>query len=271
MDVELKQYLDVAREAAKLGGEVLLSYFGRLKSVSEKFQAGLVSEADVASEKVIIQHLKKFFPNIPVLGEETGLDGQAQSLDPHSGYMSKDLWMLDPLDGTTNYVHTLPFYCVSLGLQLGKTLQVGVCYLPSLGIEYYAGAGLGAFKNGSRIQVSERGELNTTLLATGFSSYEKSDIQMSIFSSLVNKVRGIRRVGSAAYDLCLVAEGAFDGYWEKGLSAWDTAAGALIVKEAGGKVTNYRGEDFDPFDNTIVACNAKFHSVLQSHISNHIV
>jgi myo-inositol-1(or 4)-monophosphatase len=157
------------------------------------------------------------------------------------------LWMIDPLDGTTNYVHRVPFFCISQGLELNGEMIMGVVDAPLLGTRYHAVKGQGAFMNGKPISVSKRTLLREGLFATGFSSSDHTlDQQMEIISHVIRHARGIRRMGAAALDLCLVAEGIFDGFWERNLQAWDTAAGVLIAREAGAIATDFEGREFDP-------------------------
>ncbi len=266
--IDLDKALKCATKAAIIGRQVLTEYFGRLAHVSEKDQAGLVSEADKESERQISEYLLSEMPEIAILGEESAYNKQGFGLVGDE--RKKGLWLIDPLDGTTNYVHKLPIYCVSIGLEFAGELQVAVVDVPTLDRFYTAVRGRGAFVNGERMQVSNRFPVSNALLATGFSSYDKAALaqQLKVFGSLVGEARGIRRAGSAAYDLCLVAEGVFDGYWERNLQPWDSAAGALLVREAGGMVTNYNGEKYDPFDNTLVAGNPKIHQFLRERINS---
>lgn len=251
--LDLDKCLIQAQKAAWQAREILQDYFGKLTQVSEKYQAGLVSEADVESEKAIIRLLKSEFPDFEILGEEESAKSGAQSFTPGT----KPRWVIDPLDGTTNYIHRFPVYCISIGLELADQLIIGVVDVPVFKKTYWGSLGRGAYANGERIKVSDRRPLTQSLLATGFSANEKSTLQkqIQIFSQVVNQARGVRRAGSAAYDLCLVAEGVFDAYWEYGLKPWDTAAGALIIKEAGGLVSDYEGNAFSPYGSSVVASN----------------
>ncbi|OFZ14016.1 MAG: hypothetical protein A2Z20_10385 [Bdellovibrionales bacterium RBG_16_40_8] len=262
--LNLDKAAQVALKAAIKGRYVLLEYFGRLSQVSEKNQAGLVSEADLESERVITEYLLAEFPAMRVLGEESDYKNPGQG--PDISERKNGLWIIDPLDGTTNYVHKFPIYCVSIGLEYDGELVVAACDVPMLNKTYSAIKGRGAYVNDQKIYVSNRQKLTESLLATGFSAYDKSTEQLEIFASLVNEVRGIRRAGSAACDLCMVAEGIFDGYWEKNLSPWDTAAGALIVTEAGGVVTSYDSDSYSPFDKTIVAGNPDIQRQIKKRI-----
>lgn len=256
----------VAIKAALLGREILLDHFGKLTKVSEKDQAGLVSEADVASEVAISQLLKSEFPQFSILGEESSHLNPGQSLDEAD--RKKGIWIIDPLDGTTNYVHKFPIYCVSIGLEVEGELVLGVCDVPVFERTYHAIRGGGAYANDEKIKVSGRSTIEQALLATGFSSYDKSALksQIQIFSSLVGETRGVRRAGSAVYDMCMVAEGIFDAYWERNLSPWDTAAATVIVREAGGVVTNYDSNSYSAFDKSIVAGNPAIHAHVKKRI-----
>lgn len=248
--LNLSAALDTALNASRRGREVLLHYFGQLKHVQDKVQAGLVSEADVESEKVITAALKQGLPGVGVLGEEGAYASHDESL-------RADMWVVDPLDGTTNYVHGFPIFCISIGLRWRGELSVGVIDVPMLGKTYTCIKGQGAFVNGERLNVSRRSQVREALLATGFFPDNVSALkeQLTIFSNLVYEARGIRRAGAAAYDLCMVAEGVFDAFWEKNLKPWDTAAGALMVREAGGVCWTYDGAEYDLGQDSILAGN----------------
>lgn len=262
-DLDLTRALNEALVAAAHGRKVLMHYFGQLKKVQEKASAGLVSEADVESEKVITKHLKGAFPEIPVLGEE----GAFLSNDDR---VQETMWVVDPLDGTTNYVHGFPAFCISIGLQWKNELVVGVIDVPILNKTYQAAKGMGAFANGERLHVSHRKQISEGLLATGFISENKAALQeqLKIFSDIVFEARGIRRAGAAAYDLALTAEGVFDGYWEPNLKPWDAAAGVVLVREAGGVVWTYKeGQDFKLTDNRILAGNREICTTIAKRIA----
>lgn len=248
--------LVVAMEAAARARHVLLSYFGRLTQVEEKFQAGLVSEADRESERVIREYILEKFPAHRFWGEESGL-----SSGRTADQTSKAIWMIDPLDGTTNYVHRFPLFCSSLGLEVDGHLKVGVVDAPMLNMTFHAEAGKGAFLNGEPIEVSSRKLFSEGLFATGFSTQDDTlDEQFRLIAETIRFARGIRRGGAAALDLCFVAHGVFDVFWEKRLAPWDTAAGALIVKEAGGVVSDLTGQKFDPRLKSIVAGSPALHT-----------
>ena len=225
-----------------------MHYFGQLKKVQEKAHLGLVSEADLESEKVITKELKAAFPDVNVLGEE----GAFLTRDEH---VSSTTWVVDPLDGTTNYVHGFHVFCISIGLQWDGELVAGLIDVPLLNKTYSAAKGRGAFANGERLSVSKTQTIKDSLLATGFFPDNEAALrdQLMIFSDLVFEARGIRRAGAAAYDLCLTAEGVFDAFWEPNLKPWDAAAGVVLVREAGGVVWNYSGDDYRLGDKTLMS------------------
>lgn len=249
-NLDLTQALSTALKAAERGREVVMHYFGQLKKVQEKAQAGLVSEADVESEKAIAAELARGMPGIKMLGEEGAFGKPEEAVEATT-------WVVDPLDGTTNYVHGFHVFCISIGLQYKGELVTGVVDVPMLNRIYQAKKGSGAFCNGERLHVSRRSSIKESLLATGFFPDNVSALkeQLKIFSDLVFEARGIRRAGAAAYDLCLVAEGVFDAFWEKNLKPWDAAAGALIVQEAGGVVWTYDGKPYKLGDDSLIAGN----------------
>ncbi|MGE4133376.1 MAG: inositol monophosphatase [Bdellovibrionales bacterium] len=260
IEVDLNQALRTAQKAALAAREVLLSHFGRLSKVQEKNLAGLVSEADLASEKAISEILSKDFPAIKVLGEEDSFLRQDETIE-------NDLWVVDPLDGTTNYVHGFHVFCISIGLQLKGELVLGVIDVPVLNKTYWAVKDGGAFVNGKPIRVRDNTVIRDSLLATGFFPENPSlPEQIQIFSDLVYEARGIRRAGAAAYDLCLVAEGVFDAFWEPNLKPWDAAAGVVLVREAGGVAWTYDGRDYRLGDNTLMTGNASLASAIGRRI-----
>lgn len=244
-----------ALQAVRAGRELLLSYYGDLKKVEIKAKAGLVSEADRESEKLIKNMLSKINEDWEFLGEEESfLNGQEAFKRG-----TKPRWILDPLDGTTNYIHQFPVFCISLGLEVEGDLKLGIIDTPITGETFTAIRGDGAYLNGRKIHVSDTSSLDAALLATGFFAENKPVLQeqLKVFSYLVERCRGIRRAGAAAYDLCMVAKGSFDGFWEPNLKPWDVAAGQLIVEEAGGIVLNKMGETHSPYDHFIIATNSK--------------
>ncbi len=256
-----------AIKAAKLGREVLLNYYGRLEHVEEKFQAGLVSEADKESEKTIFNFLRQHFPNDEFVGEESTLD--STKIGPAK---ARGRWIVDPLDGTTNYVHRFPIFCISIGYEYDGKMQVAVIDVPMLGEVYTAIRGRGAFVNGRKMQVSNTETLKDSLLATGFIADNEKNLQeqLKVFADIVRRCRGVRRPGAAAYDLAMVARGSLDGFWEKGLQPWDSAAGFLLVEEAGGKVCTYRGDEYHPFRKSMIASNKALAELLIKDFAGHL-
>ncbi|HMN70144.1 MAG TPA: inositol monophosphatase family protein, partial [Bdellovibrionales bacterium] len=204
---------------------------------------------------------KKHFPGIDVLGEEAAF----ASRDEH---VRTSTWFVDPLDGTTNYVHGFHVFCISIGLQWQGELVAGLIDVPMLGKTYKAARGMGATVNGEPIKVSSNPLIKDALLATGFFPDNTTALrdQLKIFSELVYEARGIRRAGAAAYDLCLVAEGVFDAFWEPNLKPWDAAAGTVLVREAGGVVWTYSGEEYRLGDSSLLSGNSKICTAIQSRI-----
>jgi myo-inositol-1(or 4)-monophosphatase len=271
--IDLGQALHVGLKACRLGREVLLKYIGNLQHISEKFEAGLVSEADKESEKVISDYLRKNFPSIDFLGEESSyLGAKVQGSQWPAPAGAEGRWILDPLDGTTNYIHQFPIFCISLGLEINGQIQVAVIDCPKMNETYTAIRGQGAFMNGQKLRIGQASQLKDALLATGFVAEKQHIIeeQLRIFSDVVHKCRGVRRPGAAAYDLALVARGVFDGFWERNLQPWDSAAGILLVEEAGGKVVTYRGKQYNPYKNSIIAGNAFVVDELQKTLSPYL-
>lgn len=257
---QLQSFLDIATEAALAAGTVLQSYWGKLEDIQEKGRPGdLVTEADKASEAVILQILERHFPDHAVLAEESGQIG-----DRHNPF----LWAIDPLDGTTNYAHQYPFYAVSIGLLIEGRPQVGVVFDPFRQELFRAATGLGATRNRTPIQVSRTPTLASSLLVTGFAydRRETLDNNYAEFCHLTHITQGVRRGGSAAIDLAYTACGRLDGYWERGLSPWDLAAGVVLVEEAGGSVTAYDGSTFNLSTGRILATNGQIHHALSHEL-----
>jgi len=238
---------NVTREAARESGKILNNLFGKIKNINKKGEIDLVTEADIQSEKAILKIIRENFPGDGILSEESG------EIDNYT----ERLWMIDPLDGTTNYAHSFPFFAVSIALQVEGEIVLGLVYNPRLNELFEARRGEGALLNGTAINVSRAGVLRESLLATGFpyNIYKDHKDVMEIFTRMAVRAQGIRRPGAASIDLCYVAAGRTDGFWEQGLNPWDTAAGSIIVREAGGMVGDYKGEAYSPFQKTIVAAN----------------
>lgn len=255
------EVLKMALQAVRAGRELLLSYYGDLKNVETKAHAGLVSEADRESEKLIKSLLARINPDWEFLGEEESfLSGQDNNLKRGA----KPRWILDPLDGTTNYIHQFPVFCISLALEMEGDLKVAIIDAPIIHETFTAIRGQGTYLNGRPIRVSATENLSESLLATGFFAENKPVLheQLRVFSSLIEECRGIRRAGAAAYDLAMVAKGTFDGFWEPNLKPWDVAAGQLLVEEAGGIVLNKQGKIHSPYDNYCIATNKALSSTI---------
>ncbi len=243
--------LSLAKAAALAAGRLQREYFRRPIEVRHKGEIDLVTEVDLKSEKLIVSLLEP--SGIPVLGEELA------KTEPRGRY-----WLVDPLDGTTNYAHRFPWFAPSIALMEDKEPVLGVIYHVMLDELFWAEKGKGAFLNGESIRVSQVAELGEAVLATGFpyGIHEQPDKVVGAFRDFLVRAQGVRRAGAAALDLAYVACGRFDGFWEPLLKPWDTAAGILLVIEAGGRVTNYRGEPYDPFQNHILASNGLLHEAL---------
>ncbi|OCR02699.1 inositol monophosphatase [Oscillatoriales cyanobacterium USR001] len=254
---ELQNLLDIATEAALAAGAVLQSYWGKLEDIQEKGRPGdLVTEADKAAEAAILDVLRRHVPTHGILTEESGSLGESSS---------EYLWVIDPLDGTTNYTHQYPFSATSIGLLINGVPQVGAIFDPFHNELFRAATGLGATRNRRPIQVSQTTELSKSLLVTGF-AYDRhttADNNYAEFCHLTHLTQGVRRDGSAALDISHVACGRLDGYWERGLSPWDIAAGIVVLLEAGGQITAYNGSAFELQSGRILATNGKIHSQLR--------
>lgn len=234
---DLSHYLDVAREAALKAGVVLKEHFGKISTsmINEKAQNDYVTIVDKKSEDIIKDHIKSHFTNHDIMAEES----------PAERHSSRFLWIIDPLDGTMNYIHGLPSFAISIALAIEENLAMGLIYEPLRENLYSAIRGHGSFKNGKRIHVSSSETLRTILIATGFPFRIKDiiDPYLKVFKDLFLRAAGIRRGGSACLDLAHTAEGIFGGFFECALSPWDIAAGALLVEEAGGVVTDFAGKN----------------------------
>lgn len=249
--MEHNRYLEVAIAAAKAAGALQRQRLAGEFEVSLKGEVDLVTEVDRASEEIIVSRLKASFPGHCFLAEERGAEGECTS---HK-------WIVDPLDGTTNFAHGFPWFCVSIALEIEGDVRLGVVYHPMMDQLFTAVRGEGAYLNGQRIKVSARQPLRSTLLATGFPYDVAADNENNFghFFRFQLAARGIRRAGAAALDLAYVALGRLDGYWECKLKPWDVAAGSLLVQEAGGVVTNHAGAPYSVYDHRIVASNGTIH------------
>ena len=246
--------LNFAIQTARDAGRLLAERFGRNLRISNKSELDLVTESDLASERLIIDRIKTHYPRHAILAEESGAS------PPAGGASSEWRWIIDPLDGTTNYAHGYPCFCVSMGLEHQGRLQLGVVYDPMRDEVFSAERGEGAALNDKRIHVSSTPNLASALLCTGFpyDVRERSEFARH-FSNFIMNAQGVRRDGAAALDLAYVAAGRFDGFWEEGLKPWDVAAGALMIEEAGGRVSNYANGPLDIFNPPILASNGIIH------------
>lgn len=244
--------LNFAIQTAREAGQILLEKFGRKINISLKGDINLVTEADLASEKLIIERIKSYYPKHSILAEESG-----------NAVVSGDSswkWIIDPLDGTTNFAHGYPCFCVTLALEHEGKIVLGVTFDPTRNELFAAERGQGATLNNKPIRVSETEKLSDALLVTGFpyNFKEKENFARSLTNFLLQS-RGVRRDGSAAIDMAYVACGRFDGFWEEGLNPWDVAAGILLIEEAGGRVSYYDGSPFSIYSPPICASNGLIH------------
>ena len=256
---DLQRYLDIATEAALAAGAELQHYWCNLKDIQEKRPGDLVTEADRAAEKVVLEVLKRHVPDHAILAEESGMRGE---------WTDEFLWAIDPLDGTTNYAHQYPCFAVSIGLLINGVPSVGVVYNPIHNELYRAAKGLGATCNRLPIRVSKVDALVNSLLVTGFAydRHSRADNNYAEFCHLTHKTHGVRRDGAASLDLAYDACGRLEGYWERGLSPWDLAAGVVILEEAGGRVTAYDQSAFDLRSGRILATNGLVHPELSQEL-----
>ena len=242
-------------EVSKIAGEIIRDGFGKQFQIEFKTnEKNLVTEIDKKSEKEILDFINKKYPSHAILTEETG------EIKKESEY----LWVVDPLDGTTNFAHGLPIFSVSIGVMRRNEIIAGVVYDVMQDIFYLAEKGSGAFSNHQKLNVSNNDKLGLGVLVTGFpyNVAENPDKAFERFESLTKKARAVRRLGSAAIDFCYVAKGVFDGFWEVYLHPWDICAGKLIVEEAGGIVTDFYGNNIDIFSKRILSSNKKIHQQL---------
>jgi myo-inositol-1(or 4)-monophosphatase len=245
--------LDFAIRLATNAGKFLKDHLHDDITIEHKGRIDLVTNMDCRIQTGIVEEIERAWPGHGILAEEDCLKkGDTEYT-----------WIIDPIDGTTNFIHHIPFFCVSIAVAKSGQPFIGVCYNPISGDLFHAQAGQGAHQNGRRIFVSATEKLLDSLVATGF-PYTQQNIDSIIarFSCVLGRAQGIRRLGSAELDLCYVAAGAFDAFWEEGLKPWDMAAGVAILKEAGGVVTSLDGSPFDLYRGDIVASNAKVHHEL---------
>ncbi|MDQ3033295.1 MAG: inositol monophosphatase [Myxococcota bacterium] len=253
----LERWLEEARAIAEDAGRVLLAGHRRGGVVQKKGDIDLVTEFDLASEKLITERMRAAFPSHGLVAEEGGGDADHELV-----------WYADPLDGTTNFAHGHFVFSVAIGLARGGVPIAGVVHAPALGLTWHGGRGLGAFRNGERCQVSTVATLSGSIVGTGF-PYDRArdpDNNVREAAHIIPKVQGIRRLGSAAIDLVLVADGTYDGYWEQKLSPWDLCGGAAIAEAAGATLTTYDGAPIDVRSRRIVVTNGLVHDELRREV-----
>lgn len=251
--------LNFAIQTARDAGAILVDRLGRALQVSNKGDIDLVTEADLASEKLIIERIKSYYPRHAILAEESGSSEGGSAVSGESDWR----WIVDPLDGTTNYAHGYPCFCVSIGLERAGKIEIGVIYDPTRDELFAAERGEGATMNDRRIRVSDVEDLNAAMLCTGFpyNVRERPNFARD-FANFTMNAQAVRRDGSAAIDLAYVACGRFDGFWEDGLNPWDVAAGILLIEEAGGRVTDYSGAPLDIYTAKVLASNGLVHDAM---------
>tara|TARA_Y100000768_G_C23913705_1_gene651279 strand:+ start:428 stop:1276 length:849 start_codon:yes stop_codon:yes gene_type:complete len=259
-EIDLLKLFRIAKESALIGNEILIKNYNKIQTITSKGRKGdLVTNVDLEVEEKIKDYLITKTPDISIHAEESGKLIKTSELT----------WCIDPLDGTTNYSHGYPFFGTSIGLLYKNNPILGSISVPYLNELYSACIGKGAYCNDKEIRVSNTSTLFDSLLVTGF-SYDRFDIEdnnYAEFCYLTHKTRGVRRGGAAAVDLAFVASGKVDGYWERGLEIWDLAAGAIIVKEAGGVVSDYPNDEFNLSSGRILACSPKLEKELKLELS----
>lgn len=242
---------------AKGSGKILIEYLTKTNKITIKQDKGYVGEADIASEDYIISNIEKHFPKSKIISEEKGT---IDSKDNNNGLT----WIIDPLDGTTNYIHGFPFFCVSIGVMENNKLLAGVVYNPVNNELYKAELNKGAYLNNKRIKVSKTYNFKDTLLITGFYYHQGKKLREQIekFFKVQEITQSVRRLGSAALDICYIACGKADGFWEEGVNSWDIAGGIIILTESCGKFTDFKGKAGNIFGNEFVCTNGIIHEEL---------
>lgn len=250
--------LNFAIQTAREAGNILVDRLGRALQVSSKGEIDLVTEADLASEKLIIDRIRSHYPRHAILAEESGA-----SEDHTRAERNEWKWIIDPLDGTTNYAHGYPCFCVSIAVERAGVIEVGVVYDPMRDEMFAAERGQGAHLNERPVRVSVVDDLNGAMLCTGFpyNVRERPDFARH-FTNFTMEAQAVRRDGAAALDLAFVACGRFDGFWEDGLKPWDTAAGVLLVAEAGGRFSDFSGAPLDIYTPKVLASNGLVHDAM---------
>ena len=261
INFDLLNLFEIAKRSALIGNEILKNNYKKIQKISSKGRKGdLVTNVDLEVENKIKDYLIKETPEISINAEESG------KLNKSSGLT----WCIDPLDGTTNYSHGYPFFGTSIGLVYKDKPILGAVSVPYLNELYSACLGVGSYCNDTQLKVSSPATLSNSLLVTGFSydRFETEDNNYAEFCYLTHKTRGVRRGGAAAIDLAFVAAGKVDGFWERGLEVWDLAAGAIIVKEAGGIISDYPYGGFNLSSGRILACSPSIENELRKELNN---
>ncbi|MFZ5863642.1 MAG: inositol monophosphatase family protein [Nitrospirota bacterium] len=253
-ETDYAAWLRLAVDAARAAGDIIRRGMSDALDIRYKGAINLVTQIDVAAERAVVERLRAHTPDHDILAEE----GSNRATG------AQYRWLIDPLDGTTNYAHRFPFFCVSIGLRQDDHAILGVVFDPVRDELFTAVRGHGASLNGTALSVSATKKLGHSLVVTGFAYDPKHDTNANFthFEAVSRVVRGVRRTGSAALDLCYVAAGRSDGFWELSLSPWDTAAGQIIVEEAGGRVTDFSGRPFSPDIPEVLATNGKIHDAM---------
>jgi myo-inositol-1(or 4)-monophosphatase len=251
-------YLETALELARAAGDILRHYAEREKHIEFKGRANLVTIADKESEDLIIRGIRSRFPGHAILAEDSG------AVHAAGADSSQVRWLIDPMDGTTNFAHGYPFYCVSIGVEEQGRIVCGAVYDPVRDEMFSAARGSGSFCNGEKLEVSDTERLADALLITGFpyNFRDRLETVMRQFRAYLVEARAVRRGGSAALDLCYLAGGRLDGFWELQLEPWDTAAGQVILEEAGGRITDYSGVPYSVYMKELLASNGRIHEAM---------
>ncbi len=255
-----KDLRELLTHALKEVGHLLHGSIHKIKKIDYKSEANLVTHIDKAAEKMILRRIKRRFPDHAILAEES---------KPHGN--SRYKWIIDPLDGTTNFAHTFPVACVSIAVEKDGEVILGGVFDPFRNESFFAEKNCGAYLNGKRIRASKVSTLKESLLCTGF-PYDRrmyAGPYLKIFGGFMVRCHGIRRTGSAAIDICYVACGRFDGFWELKLNPWDTAAASLICREAGGELSNFRGKPYSIYDQEALASNGLIHQEMLKVLKKH--
>ncbi len=262
----IRSYLDLATEAAREAGDYAhRARVSDLQITTKTNEMDIVTQIDSRNEQAIRDAVLAQYPDHVFLGEELGASDK-DSLNKQRGQVR---WIIDPIDGTVNFAHGLPIWCVSVGVEVDGVVECGVIYNPNLNEMFSVRRGAGAFLNGTRIQVSKQANYKQGLFVTGFpyNVDENPESVIEQFTNFLHKGMLIRRLGSAALDLAYVACGRFEAFWEIGLSPWDTSAGQLMVREAGGRVTHYDGSDYNIYKKSIIATNGLHHEMIEEIIA----